>query len=181
VLAGHGDSHMLGADRFVVGRVIAKPPPAGNINFGPGVGGAVLAFTHLDIPSDKSGPKPPVARRFHHEHRKIPARPGAQKERPARKLDSGLLAANIFERLINMRIQLAQEFRSPDELAGLIKVQEPVLHGWTVMRIAGETILDDLYLLVCSVLKWKAIGTGVDQAFDGFIIVKIHINLTEQK
>ena len=80
-----------------------------------------------------------------------------------------------------MRIQLAQEFRSPNELAGLIKVQEPLLHGWTVMRIAGETILDDLHLLVCSVLKRKAIGAGVDEAFDGFIIVKIHINLTEQK
>ena len=79
-----------------------------------------------------------------------------------------------------MRIQLAQEFRSPNELAGLIKVQEPLLHGRTVMRIAGETILDDLHLLVCTVLEWLAIGAGIDEAYDRFIIVKVHIDLTHK-
>jgi hypothetical protein len=181
VLAGHGNSHMLGADGFVVRGVKAEPAPAGDIDFGPGVSRTVLAFTHLDIPSDKSGPKPPVARGFHHEHRKIPARPSTQKKRPARKLDTGLLAANVFERLVNMRIQVAQEFRRLNELTWPVEIQEPVLHGRAVMGIAGETVLDDLNLLVGPVLERIAIGAGVDEACEGLIIVKVHINLTQEK
>jgi hypothetical protein len=143
VLAGHCNGHMLGADGFVVGGIKAEPAPAGDIDFGPGVGGAVLAFTHLDIASDKSCPKTPMARGFHHEHRIVSAGPGTQKERPARKLDAGLLAANVFEGFVDMRIQVVQEFRSLNELTGSVKVQEPVLHGRPVMRIAWETVLDD--------------------------------------
>ena len=67
------------------------------------------------------------------------------------------------------------------QATGPVKIKEPALHGRAVMRIAGETVLDDLHLLVCSVLEWIAIGSGIDGAFDGFIIVKVHINLTQEK
>src|SRR5271167_1570508 len=97
MFSGHSNGHMLGADGFVVGGIKAEPAPAGHIDFGPGVGGAVLAFTHLDIASDKSRPKTPMPRGFHHEHRIVSAGPGAQSERLAGKLDTGLLAANVFE------------------------------------------------------------------------------------
>src|SRR5580692_8939822 len=60
-----------------------------------------------------------------------------------------------------MRIQLVQEFGSPTELAGLVKVQEPLLHGRSVLERIG-------------------IGAGVDEAFDGFIIVKVHISLAQK-
>src|SRR5271157_1806571 len=180
MFSGHCNGHMLGADGLVVSGIKAEPTPAGDIDFGPGVGGAVLAFTHLDIASDKSCPKTPMARGFHHEHRIISTGPGTQKERLAGKLDPGLLAANVFEGFVDLRIQLVQEFGSPNELAGPVKVQEPLLHGRAIMRIAGETVLDDLHLLVCSVLEWIGIGAGVDEAFDWFIIVKVHINLTHK-
>src|SRR5580704_10143290 len=97
MLAGHCNGHMLGADGFVVRGIKAEPASAGDIDFSPGMGGAVLAFTHLDIASDKSRPKTQMARRFHHEHRIISTGPGTQKERLAGKLDPGLLAANVFE------------------------------------------------------------------------------------
>src|SRR5271157_1504378 len=79
-----------------------------------------------------------------------------------------------------MRVQLVQEFGSLNELTGPVKVQEPPLHGRTVMRIAGEAVLDDLHLLVCSVLERIGIGARVDKTFDGYIIVKVHINLTQE-
>jgi len=62
VLASDCNGHMLGADAFVVRGIKAAPALAGDIDLSPGVGGAVLAFTHLDVAGDKSGPKTDVAR-----------------------------------------------------------------------------------------------------------------------
>jgi hypothetical protein len=117
---------------------------------------------------------------LHHEHCEVTARSGAQSERLAGKLDPGFLAANILEGFINMRVQLIQEFGGIDELTGLVKVQEPALERRTVMRIAGETVLDNLHLLVCSVLEGVGIGAGVDEAFDGLIIIKVYVHLTQE-
>ena len=97
VLAGHCNGHVLIADAFVVRWIEAAPAHAGYVDLRPGVGGAVLPFTHLDIAGHKSRPKTPMPRGFHHEHRVVAAGPGAQSERLAGKLDSGLLATNVFE------------------------------------------------------------------------------------
>ena len=67
-----------------------------------------------------------------------------------------------------------------NQLAGPIKIQEPFLHCRAVMRIAGKPILDDFYLLICSVLERKGIGAGVDEAFDGFIVVEVYIYLAQK-
>src|SRR5580692_12841852 len=48
------------------------------------------------------------------------------------------------------------------------------------MRIAWKTVLDDLHLLVCCVLERIGIGVGLDETFDGFIIVKVYIHLTKE-
>src|SRR5208282_2161824 len=44
------------------------------------------------------------------------------------------------------------------------------------MRIAGETVWNDLHLLVCCVLERVGSGVGVDE----FIIVKVHVHLTQE-
>ncbi len=180
VLAGHGDSHMLEAGAFVVRGIEAAPALAGHVDLRPGVRGAVLAFTHSDVAGDKSRSETPMSRGFHHEDRVVAAGSGAQSERPAGELDAGFLAANVLEGFIDMRVQLVQEFGGVNQLAWPVKVQQPLLQGRAVMRIAGKAVLDDLHLLVCIVLERIGIGAGVDEAFDGFIIVKVDIHLTQE-
>ena len=79
-----------------------------------------------------------------------------------------------------MRVQLAQKFGGIYESAGLVNAEQPLLHGRAVMWIAGKTILDDFHLFVCSVLKRIAVGSGVNEAFDRIIIVKVYIDLTQK-
>ncbi len=79
-----------------------------------------------------------------------------------------------------MRVQLAQEFGGIYESAWLVDAEEPLLHGRAIMWIAGETILDDFHLFVCSVLKRIAVGSGVNEAFDRIVIVKVYIDLTQE-
>ncbi len=84
MFASHSHWHMLGANRFIVRGIEADPALAGDIDFGPRMRGAVLAFTHLNIASDKSRPKSPMPRRLHHEDRIVPAGSCPQKECLAR-------------------------------------------------------------------------------------------------
>src|SRR5262249_30049485 len=73
LLARHGNRDMLAANDLVVGRIKSVPARARNVDFRPSMRGAVLTFAHLDVASDESCPKPPMARAFHHEHREVAA------------------------------------------------------------------------------------------------------------
>src|SRR6516165_2244860 len=68
VFAGHGDRDMLEPGEFVVRRIETSPTRSGNIDLGPGMGGAVLAFAHYDIARDKSCRKTQMPGSLHHEH-----------------------------------------------------------------------------------------------------------------
>src|SRR5262245_43986402 len=57
VLAGHGNRDMLETGEFVVSRIETSPARSGNIDLGPGMGSAMLAFAHYDIARDQSRPK----------------------------------------------------------------------------------------------------------------------------
>src|SRR5262249_46664046 len=95
--ARHGNRDMLAANDLVVGRFKSVPARAGNGDFRPSMGGAVLTFAHLDVASDESRPEPPMPRAFHHEHREVAARSTTEHQRLVRQLDSGFLAPDIFE------------------------------------------------------------------------------------
>ena len=53
-LARDGDGDVLAADPLVVGRIEALPAGARHVDLGPGMGRAMLAFTHLDVAGDKA-------------------------------------------------------------------------------------------------------------------------------
>jgi len=89
MLAGHGNWHMLEANEFVVSGIEAAPARAGKVDLGPGVGGAVLAFPHLDVARDKSRAKAQMPGSLHHEHRVVAAGSGAPRERLAGELKPG--------------------------------------------------------------------------------------------
>src|SRR5262245_56068495 len=97
LLARHGNRDMLAANDLVVGRIKSVPARARNVDFRPSMRGAVLTFAHLDVASDESCPKPPMARAFHHEHRDVAALSTAVCQHLVLRLDSGLLAPDIFE------------------------------------------------------------------------------------
>ena len=50
----------------------------------------------------------------------------------------------------------------------------------TVVRIAGQTVGNELHLLARVVLKRIRTRVGFDKAIDGIIIVKINIDLAEE-
>src|SRR5258708_23474051 len=180
LLAGHANGDMLGAGEFVIRGIEAAPARAGDVNLRPSVGGTVLTFAHLYVAGDKSRTKPPMPGSLHHQHRVVPAGSSTQGERLAGELDTGILAAGGFEGFVNARVQLVQEVERINELGGAAKVEKPILHDRTVVRIAGQTGGDELHLLIRIVLERVRTGTGFDETIDGIIIVKINIDLAEK-
>src|SRR5271157_296610 len=180
LLTGDSNGDMLGAGEFVVRGIVAPPARAGNVDLGPGVGGTVLARAHLDVAGDKSRSKTPMPGSLHHEHGIVAARSGAQSERLAGKLDSGIMAGVVSESFVDAGVQLVQELGGVDEPAGAVKVQEPSLQGRAVVRITWETIWNDFHLLGRGVLEGIGLSERVDDAIDGRIIVKVDVHLTEE-
>src|SRR5258705_13159909 len=97
LLTGHGDGNMLAAGKLVVGRIEAVPARAGDVDFGPGMRGPVLALAHLDVAGDEARAEAPVARSLHHQHREVAARSAAERQRVMRELNPRLLAMSVFE------------------------------------------------------------------------------------
>src|SRR6478735_12398595 len=79
LLARHRDGNMLAAGTLVVGGIEAVPARAGNVDFGPGMRGAMLALAHLDVAGDEARTEPPIPRGLHHQHREVTARSAAER------------------------------------------------------------------------------------------------------
>src|SRR6476659_854294 len=97
LLARHGDRNMLAAGTLVVGGIEAVPTRAGDVDFGPGMRGAMLALAHLDVAGDEARAEAPVARGLHHQHGKVAARSAPKRQRVVRELHTRLLAMSVFE------------------------------------------------------------------------------------
>src|SRR5262249_49672326 len=110
----------------------------GNVDFRPSMRGAVLTFAHLDVAGDESRPEPPMPRALHHEHREVAARSSTEHQRLVRQLDSGFLAPGIFERLMDVSIELVQKIEGANDLSGAVEVMQPILQLRTIVRIAGK-------------------------------------------
>ena len=91
---------MLGAGEFVIRGIEAAPARGGKVNFHPSMGGTVLAFARLYVADDNSRTEPPMPGSLHHEHRVVTAGPGTQRERLAGELNTGILAAGVFETFV---------------------------------------------------------------------------------
>ena len=171
---------MLGTGEFVIRGIEASPARAGKVNLRLSMGGTVLAFAHLDVAGDKSRTEPPMSGSLHHEHRVVAAGSGTQGERLAGELDTGILAAGVFEAFVNVGVELVQKFEGVDDLSRTVKAQEPILDDGTIVRIAGQTVGDKFHLLTRVVLERVRTRIGFDKAIDGIIIVKINIDLAEE-
>src|SRR5262245_60104089 len=179
LLAGDGDRDVLGAGALVVGRIEAVPARPGEIHLRPGVGGAVLSLAHLDVPGDEARAEAPVARGFHHEHRVVPAGSTAELERLVRQLHAGVVARNVTERLVDVRVQRVQQVEGVDDLAGTVQIGEPLLEGRAVVRVAGKSERHELDLLDRGILERERSRGGVDEALDGIVVVEAHVRFTE--
>src|SRR4029077_15346891 len=60
LLARHRNRNMLAAGTLVVGGVEAVPARAGDVDFGPGMRGAMLALAHLDVAGDEARAEAPI-------------------------------------------------------------------------------------------------------------------------
>src|SRR5271163_4426717 len=107
---------MFAADELVVRGIEAAPAGAGDVDLGPGVSGAMLAFGHLDITGDKSRAESPIPRCFHHEHREVAAGPAAARECLVRRLNAKRVTRIILERPVNLTVEIVQEIERVDEL-----------------------------------------------------------------
>src|SRR5580704_9753789 len=116
LFAGDRDGNMLVARKLVVGRIETAPTRTGNVNFRPGMGGAMLTFRHLNIPTDKSRSESPVPCSFHHEHRKVAARTTAARQRIARQLDARIVAVLVAKSSVDFRVQVFEKLESSDGL-----------------------------------------------------------------
>src|SRR5262249_6032954 len=143
LLARHGNRDRLTASDLV-GRIKSVPARAGNVDFRPSMRGAVLTFAHLDVAGDESRPEPPMPRALHHEHREVAARSSTEHQRLVRQLDSGFLAPGIFERLMDVSIELVQKIEGANDLSGAVEVMQPILQLRTIVRIAGKAVHDQL-------------------------------------
>src|SRR5262245_61708975 len=144
LFARDSNRDMLAANDLVIGRIKSVPARARNVDFRPSMRGAVLTFAHLDVAGDESRPEPPMPRALHHEHREVAARSTAECQRLVRQLDSGLLAPGIFERLMDVSIELVQKIEGANDLSGAVEVMQPILQLRTIVRIAGKAVHDQL-------------------------------------
>ena len=97
MFARHRDGDMFAANEFVVGGIEATPPGAGDVDLRPGVSGAMLTLSHLDITGDKSRAESPLAGSLHHKHREVAARAAAARKRLVRQLNPKRVTGIIFK------------------------------------------------------------------------------------
>lgn len=175
LFSGDAYGDVLTVGEFVVGGVEAVPACAGEVDFGPGVGGAVLAGGHLDVAGDEAGAEAPVAGGFHHEDGIVAAGAGAEGEGFVGELDAGVVALGVFEGFVDVGVEVGKEVEGVDDLAGAVEGEQPVVDGRAVVGVAGEAVGDEGDLLIGRILEGEGAGGRVYQAFDGAVGAKLDV------
>src|ERR1700722_16556214 len=127
---------MFAANEFIVGGIVAAPPSTGNIDLGPGVGCAMLTLGHLDVSGDKPRTETPIAGGLHHQHREVTARSATEPERVVGQLNPERVAGIILERPIDVCVEIIEQIKSVDDLAGTVKFPQPCKKRRAVIWIA---------------------------------------------
>ena len=96
MFARHGDGDMFAANELIVCGIEAAPPGTGDVDLRPGVRGAMLTLSHLDITGDKPRAKSPISGSLHHKHREVAARAAAARKRLVRQLNTKRVTGIIF-------------------------------------------------------------------------------------
>src|ERR1700733_13955099 len=168
---------MFAASEFIVGGIVAAPPGTGNIDLGPGVSCAMLTLGHLDVSGDKSSAETPIAGGLHHQHREVTARSTTEPERVVGQLNPERVAGIILERPIDVRVEIIQQVKSVDDLAGTVKSAQPCEKRRAVIWIAREAIYHQIDMLCRLVLKREGAGVWSDTPFNRVVVIKVDVNL----
>jgi hypothetical protein len=77
---------------------------------------------------------------------------------------------------MDVRIELMQKIKGADDLSRAVEIMQPIPQPRAIIWIAGKSVHHQFHLLFRQILERELTGGWFDQAFDGVVVIKLHVN-----